>query len=209
MYPEAPPAYGTRNRAAGGRRREDEGEGQGGGDRRARAAPQTCEAPGGHARVREQRDSAVSWGPPGDGGGPSGGALGAIGTATSGTHTRYNNCMFLGINNGLLNSEEHRVGPALTRGKLNLYNNYWENEWQNVYVWSTWNNLMGDPATPMWTAFPSELTAAHADVATALGGVRVVYLGTHRNATAEAADLEPRIATACSRSDARRRKKRW
>ncbi len=92
---------------------------------------------------------------------PNGGGIASVGTATIGTHTRYNNCMFLGINNGILNSEEHRVGPALTRGKLNLYNNYYANEWQNVWVWSTWNNLMGDPATEIFTGVPASIDVAY------------------------------------------------
>ncbi len=91
----------------------------------------------------------------------NGGGIASIGTATIGTHTRYNNCMFLGVNNGILNSDEHRVGPALTRGKLNLYNNYWNNEWQNVWVWSTWNNLMGDPATEIFTGVPDQISVSY------------------------------------------------
>jgi len=93
---------------------------------------------------------------------PNGGGMAAIGTATTGTHTRYNNCMFLGITHGVLNTAEHRVGPALTRGKLNLYTNYIANEPQQVQVWSHWNNLMGDPATEMWTGVPQVLTVTHA-----------------------------------------------
>jgi hypothetical protein len=92
---------------------------------------------------------------------PSGGGIASIGTATIGTHTRYNNCMFLGINNGVLNSDEHRVGPALTRGKLNLYTNYWVNEPEHVRIWSTWNNLMGDPATEIFTGVPALIDVDH------------------------------------------------
>jgi len=87
----------------------------------------------------------------------NGGGVASIGTATTGTHTRYNNCMFLGITNAVLNSGDQRVGPALTRAKLSLYNNYNANEWDRVWIWSTWNNLMGDPATEMWTAVPRML----------------------------------------------------
>ena len=89
---------------------------------------------------------------------PSGGAVASYGTATIGTHTRYNNCMFQGIVEGLLNSGDPRTGPALTMGKLNMYNNYNLSEPTSVAIWSTWNNLMGDPATAMWSAVPSELT---------------------------------------------------
>ncbi len=91
----------------------------------------------------------------------NGGGMAAIGTATTGTHTRYNNCMFLGITHGVLNTGEHRVGPALTRGKLNLYTNYIANEPNQARIWSHWNNLMGDGATEMWTGVPQILSVTH------------------------------------------------
>ena len=87
----------------------------------------------------------------------NGGGVASIGTATLGTHTRYNNCIFLGVNNGMLSSGDQRVGPALTRGKLNLYQNYWVNESEKVWVWSTWNSLMGDPATEIFTGVPQAI----------------------------------------------------
>ena len=89
---------------------------------------------------------------------PSGGGIASIGTATLGTHTRYNNCMYQGVAQGALNSGDSRVGPALTSGKLHLYQNYIQREVNNVEIWSTWNNLMGDPATPLWSNIPSILT---------------------------------------------------
>jgi hypothetical protein len=88
----------------------------------------------------------------------NGGGVASIGTATIGTHTRYNNCMFQGCAQGVLNSGDNRVGPALTRGKLSMYENYIDAEANKVAIWSTWNNLMGDPATSIWTANPLELT---------------------------------------------------
>ncbi|MDX2473134.1 MAG: C25 family cysteine peptidase [Candidatus Krumholzibacteria bacterium] len=88
----------------------------------------------------------------------NGGAVASMGTATIGTHTRYNNCMFQGIMEGVLNRGDGRVGPALTLGKWHLYQNYYALEPNNVTVWSTWNNLMGDPATAIWTAVPKALT---------------------------------------------------
>lgn len=92
----------------------------------------------------------------------NGGAIGAIGTATSGTHTRYNNCMFQGVAEGLINSGDPRQGPGLTRGKLHLYRNYNDRESSRVEIWSTWNNLMGDPATALYSAIPRELNADYA-----------------------------------------------
>ncbi|HOX24418.1 MAG TPA: C25 family cysteine peptidase [Candidatus Krumholzibacteria bacterium] len=102
----------------------------------------------------------------------NGGGIGAVGTATTGTHTRYNNCMFLGITDHLLAGEDFRLGPALTGGKLNFYVNYWQAEPVRVWSWLTWNNLMGDPVTEMWTGVPQALAVVHpaalASTATAL-----------------------------------------
>ncbi|HRY40244.1 MAG TPA: C25 family cysteine peptidase, partial [Candidatus Krumholzibacteria bacterium] len=92
---------------------------------------------------------------------PNGGGIAAIGTATLGTHTAYNNCIFLGITNGVLNSPEHRVGPSLTRGKLNLYRNYYTNEPSQVTIWSVWNNLMGDSATEIYTGVPAAIAVSY------------------------------------------------
>ncbi len=91
----------------------------------------------------------------------NGGGVAAIGTATTGTHTRYNNCIFLGTAHGVLNTGEYRVGPALTRGKLNLYKNYEVNEPDRVVIWSYWNNLMGDPATEIFTGVPQIPTVTY------------------------------------------------
>ena len=88
----------------------------------------------------------------------NGAAVGAIGTATTGTHTRYNNCIFAGVVDGVLNTGDQRLGPALSHGKLVMYTNYGAVEPEEVEIWATWNNLMGDPATAMWTAVPTALT---------------------------------------------------
>ncbi|MBK8167010.1 MAG: T9SS type A sorting domain-containing protein [bacterium] len=87
----------------------------------------------------------------------NGAAVASIGTATTGTHTRYNNCIFAGVVDGALNTGDQRVGPALSHGKLVMYTNYNAVEPEEVEIWATWNNLMGDPATAMWTAVPANL----------------------------------------------------
>ncbi len=91
----------------------------------------------------------------------NGGAIGAIGTATVGTHTRYNNCYFGGVWEGALNSGDRHLGAAHTRGKLELARQYGDNETNIPVIWSSWNNLMGDPATEMWQALPQVLTVTH------------------------------------------------
>ncbi len=92
---------------------------------------------------------------------PSGGAVGAIGTATPGTHTRFNNCYFSGVWEGVINSGDRHLGAAHTRGKLELYGNFAVQEPNAVEIWSMWNNLMGDPATEMWQALPRALAVAY------------------------------------------------
>ncbi len=88
----------------------------------------------------------------------NGGGIASIGTATTGTHTRYNDSMFQGIIDHVLLSGDPRLGPALSRGKLHMYANYQADEPDAVAIWSVWNNLMGDPATALWTAVPRQLT---------------------------------------------------
>ncbi|MFB3910215.1 MAG: C25 family cysteine peptidase [Candidatus Eisenbacteria bacterium] len=90
------------------------------------------------------------------------GGIAAIGTATSGTHTAYNNCLNLGIHQGLLYEKLWTLGAALTRGKLEMYLNYQQDQPNRVTIWSYWNNLMGDPATECWTGVPQPVTVAHA-----------------------------------------------
>ena len=88
---------------------------------------------------------------------PNGGAVAAIGTATTGTHTRYNNCYYLGTWDSLLNSNDYRIGPAHTLGKVALYAGYFLAEPERAEIWAVWNNIMGDPATEMWTGVPQPL----------------------------------------------------
>jgi len=92
---------------------------------------------------------------------PGGGAVGAIGLSTLGTHTRYNNCLYNGIWEGALNSGDHHLGAALSRGKLELYNNYDISEPASAQTWTTWANLMGDPATDLWLAVPATFEVQH------------------------------------------------
>ena len=95
---------------------------------------------------------------------PNGGAVAAVGTATSGTHTRYNNCYYQGAWNGLLHNDDHRVGVAHTLGKTELYVNYQTGEPEAVAIWSVWNNLIGDPATDIWLGVPRSLAVDHPPV---------------------------------------------
>ncbi|MGD8394600.1 MAG: C25 family cysteine peptidase, partial [Candidatus Eiseniibacteriota bacterium] len=102
------------------------------------------------------------------------GAIGAVGTATTGTHTRYNNCMYYGVFRGILQEHLGTMGAALTRGKLEMYLNYNMAEPNTVAIWSYWNNLMGDPVVDVWTGVPRTLDVSHpASVAVGTGQVTV------------------------------------
>lgn len=90
------------------------------------------------------------------------GAIGAIGTATLGTHTRYNNCMLFGILHGMVVEGQRTMGAALTRGKLELFLNYYATNPSQAQIWAHWNNLMGDPAVDIWTGVPQLLTVSYA-----------------------------------------------
>ncbi len=92
---------------------------------------------------------------------PSGGGIGAVGTATLGTHTRYNNTYYKGCWDGALNGSDHRLGVAHTRGKYELYSAYQLAEPSRVEIWSMWNNLMGEPAVDMYTGLPAAPTVSY------------------------------------------------
>jgi len=87
--------------------------------------------------------------------------IGAVGTATTGTHTRFNNCYTVGTFQGLLYEDLWEQGAAHTRGKLELYLNYEVHDPNYVAIFSYWNSLMGDPAVSIWTAYPGTLAVTH------------------------------------------------
>ena len=90
------------------------------------------------------------------------GAVAATGTATWGTHTRYNNAYIYGVLGGLLWENLYTVGADHTRGKTELWLEYGNsNQSFEVAVFSQWNNLMGDPATECWTGYPAAMTASY------------------------------------------------
>ena len=104
----------------------------------------------------------------------NGGGIGSVGTATLGTHTRYNNCFYMGIWEGAVNGSDHRIGAAHSRGKLELFNNYIDYETSKVYIWSTWNSLMGDPATDLHMNFPASFTVNYpSTIATGMQSIPV------------------------------------
>ncbi len=113
-------------------------------------------------------------------------AIGCVGTATTGTHTRFNNCYTLGTFQGLLYENQWEMGAAHTRGKYELYVNYWANNANAVTYFSYWNTLMGDSAVRVWTGFPAPLAAGYPS-SLPVGANSVVVTVTESGAPSEAA----------------------
>ncbi len=78
------------------------------------------------------------------------GAVACVGTATSGTNTRCNNAVDIGIYQGIFNEGLTQAGLALVRGKLELFFAYANINSGFVYDFSNWNNLAGDPGLDLW-----------------------------------------------------------
>ncbi len=78
------------------------------------------------------------------------GAITAIGLATTHTHTQMNNCMTNGTMYGLYKDNLSTMGEAIMRGKLTLYNTYYNISSNSTEDFTEWNNLMGDPSIDVW-----------------------------------------------------------
>jgi len=91
------------------------------------------------------------------------GAVAAIGIAQSFTHTLFNNIVDMGIYESLFIGNAKTAGESLIYGKLALNDVYPNNPNNNVYLFSVWNNLIGDPATHLWKSNPEQLFVSHND----------------------------------------------
>ncbi|MBC8175601.1 MAG: hypothetical protein H8E82_08115, partial [Candidatus Marinimicrobia bacterium] len=89
------------------------------------------------------------------------GAVAAVGTATLGTHTAYNNIVDMGMYDGTFVKKLETSGASLVNGELALYNTYYSTQYNAVYRFTHWNNLMGDPATHLWTDTPTNLNVEY------------------------------------------------
>ncbi len=86
------------------------------------------------------------------------GAISAIGMATNGTHTMFNNCLHGGIWYGLYMQGMNTMGEALVRGKVNLHKSYSGSFQTFVNSFSHWCNQMGDPSLDVWKATPKQFS---------------------------------------------------
>ena len=86
------------------------------------------------------------------------GAVAAVGVATSSTHTAYNNIVHMGMYEGIFSKNMYHAGASLANGKLALLKTYPTNPYQAVSKFSSWPNLMGDPALHLWRSQPHDFT---------------------------------------------------
>ncbi|MDD4309514.1 MAG: C25 family cysteine peptidase, partial [Candidatus Cloacimonetes bacterium] len=74
-----------------------------------------------------------------------GGAITAIGMATSATHTSINNCLDMGIFHGIYNKQMRDMGSSLLHSKLYLYSVYGVSNPSAYQNFTGYCNLMGAP----------------------------------------------------------------
>ncbi|MBL7033865.1 MAG: hypothetical protein ISR91_06935, partial [Candidatus Delongbacteria bacterium] len=89
------------------------------------------------------------------------GGVAAIGTATSGTHTRYNNAVDLGVFGGIFDQDQATGGEVMFQGKFELWQAYNSVDPGQVTNFSNWNNLIGDPSLELRVGTPLELEVTH------------------------------------------------
>ena len=84
------------------------------------------------------------------------GAVASVGVSTLETHTAYNNIVHMGIYDGIFSKGMYHAGAALANGKISLYTTYPTNPNSAVSKFSSWPNLMGDPALHLWRDIPHD-----------------------------------------------------
>ncbi|MCF7793336.1 MAG: PKD domain-containing protein [Candidatus Cloacimonetes bacterium] len=118
---------------------------------------------------------------------PAGGVV-FVGPSDLHTRTKYNNAIFAGFYQGLLDEEIHSFGSAVLRGKYELWANYPFNRESGDYVEFYYNvyNILGDPSIDVWTKVPQQINISLPDE---------ISLGTNY-LEVNAADLEGAVITA-------------
>jgi len=85
------------------------------------------------------------------------GAVTAIGMATSGTHTMFNNTLNAAIFNGIFAHEMRSMGEALLNGRLFIKEVYSATHDTQANYFAHWCNLMGDPTMEVFVGIPENL----------------------------------------------------
>jgi len=95
---------------------------------------------------------------------PSGG-IGGFGTATSSTHTPFNNAIAIGVMGGIFYDYIFSMGGAVLQGKYYLWLTFPQTVTAGyVTQFSHWNTLMGDGSLELWTKVPQDLSVVYEDV---------------------------------------------
>ena len=92
------------------------------------------------------------------------GAVAAIGLATTGTHTAYNNIIDMGIYDGIFPRNLWYAGAAEAYGDLAMIATYPSNPGNATEAFTGWSNLIGDPALHLWTAVPNNFAVDYLDM---------------------------------------------
>ncbi len=91
------------------------------------------------------------------------GAVAFFGASAATTSSRWNNCLDYGIYWGFLKDSISTLGPALYRGKMEVYSNFpLDTTWNqgSSFYFHTYN-LLGDPSLEVWTAPPDSFIVSH------------------------------------------------
>lgn len=83
-----------------------------------------------------------------------GGAVTAIGMATSSTHTPMNNCLNVGIFHNIFPQGGREMGTAMLNGKIYLYSVYGVSNLTQANSFSRFCNLIGDPTAAVYVGPP-------------------------------------------------------
>lgn len=86
------------------------------------------------------------------------GSVTAIGMATSGTHTMFNNTLNAGIYKGIFSYNMRTMGEALLNGRLYIKQIYGATHDNQANYFAHWCNLMGDPTVEVFTGIPDVLS---------------------------------------------------
>jgi hypothetical protein len=86
------------------------------------------------------------------------GAVTAIGMATSGTHTMFNNNLSSAIFKGIFANKMRSMGEALLYGRLFLNEVYAATHPNQASYFAHWCNLMGDPSMEVFVGIPEVIT---------------------------------------------------
>ncbi|MDP7027299.1 MAG: C25 family cysteine peptidase [Candidatus Marinimicrobia bacterium] len=92
------------------------------------------------------------------------GAVAAVGLATTGTHTAYNNIVDMGIYDGIFPKKLWYAGAAEANGDLSILATYPSNPGGATEAFIAWSNLIGDPALHLWSGVPTNFAVDHIDI---------------------------------------------